>query len=113
MGIFEPYRAIGYITNSVPFSVQRLGTETFVTVSVGKAFQVYNVRSFSHYTSFPCGIFITAALYPRYLLELFKFTRLLLFLLVFLILTVTLELNRCYVFVFLISVREVKLSACW
>ncbi|KDP45683.1 hypothetical protein JCGZ_17290 [Jatropha curcas] len=42
MGIFEPYRAIGYITSTVPFSVQRLGTETFVTVSVGKAFQVYN-----------------------------------------------------------------------
>ncbi|XP_031263908.1 U3 small nucleolar RNA-associated protein 21 homolog isoform X3 [Pistacia vera] len=42
MGIFEPYRAIGYITSSVPFSVQRLGTETFVTVSVGKAFQIYN-----------------------------------------------------------------------
>ncbi|EEF27972.1 WD-repeat protein, putative [Ricinus communis] len=42
MGIFEPFRAIGYITTSVPFSVQRLGTETFVTVSVGKAFQVYN-----------------------------------------------------------------------
>jgi hypothetical protein len=44
MGIFEPFRAIGYITASgVPFSVQRLSTETFVTVSVGKAFQVYNV----------------------------------------------------------------------
>lgn len=43
MGIFEPFRAIGYITASgVPFSVQRLSTETFVTVSVGKAFQVYN-----------------------------------------------------------------------
>jgi U3 small nucleolar RNA-associated protein 21 len=42
MGIFEPFRAIGYITSGVPFSVQRLGTETFVTVSVGKAFQVYN-----------------------------------------------------------------------
>ncbi|KAG2664932.1 hypothetical protein I3760_16G105600 [Carya illinoinensis] len=42
MGIFEPYRALGYITTSVPFSVQRMGTETFVTVSVGKAFQVYN-----------------------------------------------------------------------
>ncbi|KAJ9167353.1 hypothetical protein P3X46_022014 [Hevea brasiliensis] len=42
MGIFEPYRVIGCITSSVPFSVQRLGTETFVTVSVGKAFQVYN-----------------------------------------------------------------------
>lgn len=43
MGIFEPYRAVGYITSGVPFSVQRLGTETFVTVSVGKAFQIYNV----------------------------------------------------------------------
>uniref|UniRef100_A0A1J3JJC1 U3 small nucleolar RNA-associated protein 21-like protein n=1 Tax=Noccaea caerulescens TaxID=107243 RepID=A0A1J3JJC1_NOCCA len=42
MGIFEPFRAIGYITSTVPFSVQRLGTETFVTVSVGKAFQIYN-----------------------------------------------------------------------
>ncbi|KAF3437268.1 hypothetical protein FNV43_RR20021 [Rhamnella rubrinervis] len=42
MGIFEPFRAIGYITSGVPFSVQRLGTETFVTVSVGKAFQIYN-----------------------------------------------------------------------
>lgn len=43
MRIFEPFRAIGYITASgVPFSVQRLSTETFVTVSVGKAFQVYN-----------------------------------------------------------------------
>ncbi|GMH23837.1 hypothetical protein Nepgr_025680 [Nepenthes gracilis] len=42
MGIFEPFRAIGYITSLVPFSVQRLGTETFVTVSVGKAWQIYN-----------------------------------------------------------------------
>ncbi|KAM6570579.1 hypothetical protein CsatB_018564 [Cannabis sativa] len=42
MGIFEPFRAIGYITSGVPFSIQRLGTETFVTVSVGKAFQIYN-----------------------------------------------------------------------
>ncbi|KAL5705530.1 hypothetical protein ACHQM5_023824 [Ranunculus cassubicifolius] len=42
MGIFEPFRAIGYITSSVPFSVQRLGTETFVTVSVGKAWQIYD-----------------------------------------------------------------------
>ncbi|KAJ4810553.1 Transducin family protein / WD-40 repeat family protein [Rhynchospora pubera] len=42
MGIFEPYRAIGYITAGVPFSVQRLGTETFVTVSIGKAWQVYD-----------------------------------------------------------------------
>ncbi|KAJ8435946.1 hypothetical protein Cgig2_023322 [Carnegiea gigantea] len=42
MGIFESFRAIGYITSSVPFSVQKLGTETFVTVSIGKAWQIYN-----------------------------------------------------------------------
>ncbi|CAA2990825.1 U3 small nucleolar RNA-associated 21 homolog [Olea europaea subsp. europaea] len=40
-GIFEPFRAVGYITTNVPFSAC-LGTETFVTVSVGKAFQIYN-----------------------------------------------------------------------
>ena len=44
MGIFEPYRALGYITAGVPFSVQRRGTETFVTVSVGKTWQIYDVR---------------------------------------------------------------------
>lgn len=43
MGIFEPYRAIGCITTNVPVSVKRLGTETFVTVSVGKAWHSYNV----------------------------------------------------------------------
>ncbi|CAM8950310.1 unnamed protein product [Rhodiola kirilowii] len=42
MGIFEPFRELGYITSGVPFSVQRLGTETFVTVSIGKSWQVYN-----------------------------------------------------------------------
>lgn len=47
MGIFEPFRAIGYITASVPFSVQRLGTETFVTVSVGKSWQIYNCAKLS------------------------------------------------------------------
>ncbi|XP_062115284.1 U3 small nucleolar RNA-associated protein 21 homolog [Humulus lupulus] len=47
MGIFEPFRAIGYITSGVPFSIQRLGTETFVTVSVGKAFQIYNCAKLS------------------------------------------------------------------
>ena len=40
---FQPFRAIGFITaGGVPFSVPRLGTETFVTVSVGKTFHVYN-----------------------------------------------------------------------
>lgn len=57
MGIFEPYRAIGYITSEVPFSVQRLGTETFVTVSVGKAWQVYDVSfRISFYLAFHSSI---------------------------------------------------------
>ena len=55
MGIFEPFRAIGYITTNVPFSVQRLGTETFVTVSVGKAWQIYNVIFIFLFYAFPFG----------------------------------------------------------
>lgn len=42
MGLFEPFRALGYITDGVPFAVQRRGMETFVTLSVGKAWQIYN-----------------------------------------------------------------------
>lgn len=38
--LFLPFRALGYITDAVPFAVQRRGKETFVTVSVGKAWQV-------------------------------------------------------------------------
>jgi hypothetical protein len=38
--LFQPFRALGYITDDIPFAVQRRGKETFVTVSVGKAWQV-------------------------------------------------------------------------
>ncbi len=38
--LFKPFRALGYITDNVPFAVQRRGKETFVTTSVGKNFQV-------------------------------------------------------------------------
>lgn len=38
--LFVPFRALGYITDDVPFAVQRRGRETFVTVSVGKSWQV-------------------------------------------------------------------------
>ena len=38
--LFQPFRALGYITDDVPFAVQRRGNQTFVTVSVGKAWQV-------------------------------------------------------------------------
>lgn len=40
--LFYPFRALGYITEHVPFCVNRRGTESFVTVSAGKAFQIFN-----------------------------------------------------------------------
>lgn len=40
MALFAPFRAVGLITDDVPFAVQRRGKETYVTVSVGKAWQV-------------------------------------------------------------------------
>lgn len=42
VGMFEPFRALGYIADTTPFAVQRRGSENFVTVSVGNAFQVFN-----------------------------------------------------------------------
>lgn len=38
--LFKPFRALGYITENVPFAVSRRGKETYVVVSVGKAWQV-------------------------------------------------------------------------
>lgn len=38
--LFKPFRALGYITEDVPFAVQRRGKETYVTVSVGRTWQV-------------------------------------------------------------------------
>lgn len=43
--LFAPFRALGYITEDVPFVVQRRGKEAFVTVSVGKCWQVYNCET--------------------------------------------------------------------
>lgn len=38
--LFTPYRAIGCITDGAPFGINRLGDVTFITTTVGKAFQV-------------------------------------------------------------------------
>ncbi len=43
MALFQPFRALGLITDAVPFAVQRRGAATFVTVSVGKAWQASRV----------------------------------------------------------------------
>jgi hypothetical protein len=38
--LYYPYRALGVVTDGVPFVLNRLGEECFVTTSVGKSFQV-------------------------------------------------------------------------
>ena len=40
--LFHPFRALGYVTANLPFAVQRRGRNTFLTVSAGKAWQLYN-----------------------------------------------------------------------
>lgn len=50
--LFQPFRALGYITDEIPFAVQRLGREAFVTVSAGKAWQVCSLCSCDE---FPCS----------------------------------------------------------
>ncbi|KAG5458112.1 MAG: WD40-repeat-containing domain protein, partial [Olpidium bornovanus] len=40
-GIFTPFRALGHVTNEVPFAVQAMGSEHFLATSVGNAFHIY------------------------------------------------------------------------
>ena len=39
--ILDPYRAIGLVTSDVPFVLNNLGTQSFLTVAIGNAFQVF------------------------------------------------------------------------
>ena len=41
--LYTPFRSIGYVCDSNPFALNRLGEELFLTVSVGNCFQVYRV----------------------------------------------------------------------
>jgi hypothetical protein len=47
MSAFYPFRSVGIYTDEYPFALQRLGTTTFVTVPVGKSFQIFNVLYYS------------------------------------------------------------------
>jgi hypothetical protein len=38
--LFSPYKAVGHVTDGNPFCINRLGEETFLSTSIGKAFQV-------------------------------------------------------------------------
>jgi U3 small nucleolar RNA-associated protein 21 len=40
MGIFAPFRAIGYITSSIPIEIQSRGQQYFLTTSIGSTFQI-------------------------------------------------------------------------
>lgn len=45
--LFEPYRAIGYITSDTPFYVHKNEEDRLMTVSVDHAFHVYNLEKLS------------------------------------------------------------------
>ena len=40
--LFAPFRALGLITDSTPFCVNKRGSETWATCSVGSSWQIYN-----------------------------------------------------------------------
>ncbi|CAH3115617.1 unnamed protein product [Pocillopora meandrina] len=40
--LFSPFRALGFVANHVPLTLQTQGTETLVTTAVGSAFHVYS-----------------------------------------------------------------------
>jgi U3 small nucleolar RNA-associated protein 21 len=41
--LYTPYRAVGYVTDGVPFVVNQLGDELFLLVSIGKAIQIFKL----------------------------------------------------------------------
>ena len=41
-GIFSPFRAIGYVTGTIPCAVQARGQSYFIVSSIGHSFQIYN-----------------------------------------------------------------------
>ncbi|KAI8868541.1 YVTN repeat-like/Quino protein amine dehydrogenase [Ramicandelaber brevisporus] len=43
--VFVPFRAIGYVSNNVPFALQARGTAHFLTTCVGSTFHVYDIES--------------------------------------------------------------------
>lgn len=51
--IYQPFRAIGYITTEIPVVIEHHGQDFFMTTSVGRSFQTYNVSSPSLAASHP------------------------------------------------------------
>lgn len=42
--LLVPYRAVGLVSDGVPFAVQQHGTETFLTTSTGSSFQIWSTH---------------------------------------------------------------------
>lgn len=42
--VYTPFRAIGYVTNEIPYVINNHGNEYFLTTCVGNSFQTYNVN---------------------------------------------------------------------
>lgn len=40
--LFEPYRTIGIVTDGIPMAFKKLGSESFITVAIGRAWQVFS-----------------------------------------------------------------------
>jgi hypothetical protein len=49
LALYVPYRAIGSVTDGVPFVLNILGDEQFLIASIGKAFQVRFLPPSSHF----------------------------------------------------------------
>ena len=45
--IFQPFRALGYVTNELQFSLQARGKVYFLTTCIGNTFQIYDVCGLS------------------------------------------------------------------
>ncbi|KAI8055226.1 Utp21 specific WD40 associated putative domain-containing protein [Syncephalis plumigaleata] len=43
--LFQPFRAIGYVTRDVPFSLQARGQAYFMTTCLDHSFQIYNAKT--------------------------------------------------------------------
>lgn len=41
--LYAPYKAVGYVTDGVPFVVNQLGDELFLLVSIGRAIQIFKL----------------------------------------------------------------------
>eukprot|EP01134_Creolimax_fragrantissima_P007953 CFRG7953T1 len=58
--IFHPYRALGYVTNHVPFALQTKTNTHFITTCIGDSFQMYNAAKMNLlFVSSPVGEPIT------------------------------------------------------